>query len=67
MLVPWTDVTIGDATHGCSGFRLFPNHARILTSTARLGFVVLPDILWHKPTSSPTKFMAPACSLPERM
>ena len=51
-------INIGDATRTVAGrFQLFPNHARILTSTARLGFVVLPDILWHKPTNSPTKFM----------
>jgi DNA modification methylase len=51
-------INVGDATRTVDGtFQLFPNHARILTAAAALGFVVLPDILWHKPTNSPTKFM----------
>jgi len=51
-------VNIGDATRTVAGnFQLYPNHARVLAAAARLGFVVLPDVLWHKPTNSPTKFM----------
>jgi DNA modification methylase len=51
-------VNIGDATRSLGGeFQLFPNHARILTGMAALGFTVLPDILWHKPTNAPNKFM----------
>jgi len=51
-------INIGDATRTVAGtFQLFPNHARVLAAASRLGFVVLPDILWHKPTNSPTKFM----------
>ncbi|MFH1469478.1 MAG: site-specific DNA-methyltransferase [Pseudomonadota bacterium] len=51
-------VNIGDATRSLGGeFSLFPNHARILMGMAALGFTVLPDILWHKPTNAPNKFM----------
>ena len=51
-------VNIGDATRSLGGeFQLFPNHARILAGMAALGFTVLPDILWHKPTNAPNKFM----------
>lgn len=51
-------VNIGDATRTVDGtFQLFPNHARILQAAMALGMTVLPDVLWHKPTNSPTKFM----------
>ncbi|MEZ6197221.1 MAG: site-specific DNA-methyltransferase [Planctomycetota bacterium] len=51
-------LNIGDATRSMGGrFRLWPNHARLLTDLAALGFDVLPDILWRKPNNSPTKFM----------
>jgi DNA modification methylase len=51
-------INIGDATRTLGGvFRLWPNHARILTSMVRLGFCVLPDILWRKQTNTPNKFM----------
>lgn len=51
-------INIGDATRTLNGdFRLYPNHARILTRMAQLGFSVLPDILWRKPTNAPNKFM----------
>ena len=51
-------VNIGDATRTIDGdFRLYANHARILTAAERLGFSPLPDILWRKPTNAPNKFM----------
>lgn len=51
-------IDIGDATRTLGGhFRLYPNHARILSACQDLGFHVLPDILWRKPTNGPTKFM----------
>ena len=51
-------INIGDATRSMGGqFRLFHNHARILQAAVDLGFSVLPDILWRKPTNGPTKFM----------
>ena len=51
-------VNIGDATRSLGGrFALWPNHARILAGAMGAGFTVLPDILWHKPTNAPNKFM----------
>lgn len=51
-------INIGDATRTLKEeFRLYPNHARILTGMTKLGFSVLPDILWRKPTNAPNKFM----------
>ena len=51
-------INIGDATRTVGGhFRLFHTHARILPACVALGFSVLPDILWRKPTNAPNKFM----------
>lgn len=51
-------INIGDAVRTIAGeFSLYSNHARILMAAARLGFTVLPDILWRKPTNAPNKFM----------
>jgi len=51
-------INIGDATRSIDGeFALYPNHARILQALGRIGFTVLPDILWRKPTNAPNKFM----------
>lgn len=51
-------VNVGDATRTLAGeFRLWSNHARILRACEALGFSVLPDILWRKPTNAPNKFM----------
>lgn len=51
-------LNIGDATRTLGGdFRLYPNHARALSALRALGFAVLPDILWRKPTNAPNKFM----------
>ena len=51
-------INIGDATRTLGGeFRLYSNHSRVIAGLSQLGFVPLPDILWRKPTNSPTKFM----------
>jgi DNA modification methylase len=51
-------INIGDATRTLGGvFRLWPNHARLLATAARIGFHVLPDILWRKQTNAPNKFL----------
>jgi DNA modification methylase len=51
-------INIGDATRTVRGeFRLYPNHARILSAAMNIGFSVLPDILWRKQTNAPNKFM----------
>ena len=51
-------INVGDATRKIGGeFRLFSNHSRILQKVAGLGFSILPDILWRKPTNAPNKFL----------
>jgi DNA modification methylase len=51
-------INIGDATRTFdSQFRLFANHARIISAFSTLGFSQLPAILWRKPTNAPNKFM----------
>jgi DNA modification methylase len=60
VLVPggFACINIGDATRTTGGdFRLFHNHARVLSGAVASGFTVLPDILWRKPTNAPNKFM----------
>jgi DNA modification methylase len=36
---------------------LYSNHSRILGALIKIGFSVLPLILWRKPTNAPNKFM----------
>ncbi len=51
-------LNVGDATRSIGGsFQMFPNHARVLQACTFLGFQVLPEILWRKPTNAPTKFV----------
>ena len=51
-------INIGDAVRTVDEeFRLYPNHARILSSMLDFGFSALPLILWRKPTNAPNKFM----------
>ncbi len=51
-------INIGDATKNCDGrFKLFSNHTRIINKFLSMGYDVLPDIHWHKPTNAPNKFM----------
>lgn len=51
-------INIGDATRTIRGhFRLYSNHARILSCCLNLGFTNLPAIIWRKQTNAPNKFM----------
>ncbi len=51
-------INIGDATRTINGdFNLYSNHARIINHCTKLGFSVLPNILWRKQTNAPNKFM----------
>ncbi len=51
-------INIGDAARTISGrFRLFANHARIISAFGALGFDQLPAIIWRKTTNAPNKFM----------
>jgi len=51
-------INIGDATRTIDGkFQLFSSHSKIISKFIELGFVNLPNIIWRKPTNSPTKFM----------
>ena len=51
-------INIGDAVRTIDKeFRLYPNHARILSAMLEIGFSALPLILWRKPTNAPNKFM----------
>jgi DNA modification methylase len=51
-------INIGDATRTLDDhFKLFPNHARVITKLISLGFSQLPTILWRKPTNAPNKYM----------
>ena len=51
-------INIGDATRTIGGeFQLFPSHARIIDFFTKNNFVLLPSIIWRKPTNSPNKFM----------
>ncbi|MCX8153405.1 MAG: site-specific DNA-methyltransferase [Candidatus Bathyarchaeota archaeon] len=51
-------INIGDALRRVGGeFNLYPNHSRILSCCLKLGFSVLPEILWRKQTNAPNKFM----------
>jgi DNA modification methylase len=51
-------VNVGDATRTLDDrFRVYTNHARVLSAFEALGFDPLPDILWRKPANSAAKFM----------
>lgn len=51
-------INIGDATRTIKAhFRLYPNHARILSYCLGIGFSNLPAIIWRKQTNAPNKFM----------
>jgi len=51
-------VNVGDATRTLGDrFRVYPNHARVLSAFESLGFDPLPDVLWRKPANSAAKFM----------
>jgi DNA modification methylase len=51
-------INVGDATRNLGSiFRLYPNHARIISSCTASGFQMLPEILWRKQTNAPNKFI----------
>ena len=51
-------INIGDATRTLGGeFQLYSNHSKIIEFFSSLGYSVMPDILWRKPSNSPNKFM----------
>lgn len=51
-------VNVGDAVRTVGGrFRLYANHARVLTALAARGLAPLPLIVWRKATNAPNKFM----------
>jgi DNA modification methylase len=51
-------INIGNATRSLDGhFEMYSNHSRIMQSCKKIGFDILPYIIWNKPTNSPTKFM----------
>lgn len=51
-------INIGDATRTVNGiFQLYPNHNRIISTFHKMGYCILPDIIWRKPSNSPNKFM----------
>jgi len=58
-------INAGDATRTMDGsFEVYPNHARIVDAFRNRGFALLPDVLWHKPTNSGTKFMGSGMAPP---
>ena len=51
-------INIGDATKTIDNkFQVYPNHVEIINFFFNLGYSVLPNIIWHKPTNAPNKFM----------
>ena len=51
-------INIGDATRTIGGdFQLFSNHSQIIRQFQKMGYSVLPDILWRKQSNAPNKFM----------
>jgi DNA modification methylase len=51
-------INVGDAVRTVSSeFRLWPNHARVISAAEKLGFRSLPYILWKKPTNKPNAFL----------
>lgn len=51
-------INVGDATRKLGAhFQLFHNQSRIVQTLRSLGFHILPQIIWRKPTNAPNKFM----------
>lgn len=51
-------INIGDATRKIGdSFQLYSNHSRIICCFEKIGYQVLPDILWRKQSNKPNKFM----------
>jgi DNA modification methylase len=54
----WACINIGDATRTIDGsFKVYPNHARIISACMKIGFEILPEIIWRKQSNKPNKFM----------
>ncbi|MBR0369723.1 MAG: site-specific DNA-methyltransferase [Methanobrevibacter sp.] len=53
-----TCINIGDATRKIGdSFQLYSNHSKIINYFEKMGYQVLPDILWRKQSNKPNKFM----------
>lgn len=51
-------INIGDATRTLNGqFQMYPNHSKVVEQFVNMGYSVLPDIHWRKPSNAPNKFM----------
>jgi site-specific DNA-methyltransferase (cytosine-N4-specific) len=51
-------INVGDALRSTDGrFRLWPNHARVMSACEGLGLRPLPYLLWKKPTNRPNAFL----------
>ena len=51
-------INIGDATRKIGdSFQLYSNHSKIIDCFEKMGYQVLPDILWRKQSNKPNKFM----------
>lgn len=51
-------INIGDATRKIDDvFQLYPNYLKVTEFFFQRGYSVLPDIIWHKPSNAPNKFM----------
>ncbi|TFF88528.1 MAG: site-specific DNA-methyltransferase, partial [Promethearchaeota archaeon] len=51
-------INIGNATRKIENtFQLYPNHVKVTEFFHTNGLISLPNILWRKPTNSPTKFL----------
>ena len=51
-------INIGDATRKIGdSFQLYSNHSKIINYFEKMGYQVLPDILWRKQSNKPNKFM----------
>ena len=51
-------INIGDATRTIGDrFQIYSNHSKIIEIFSEMGYSVLPDIIWHKQSNSPNKFL----------
>ena len=51
-------INIGDATRSIANFfRLFPNHSKIIEYCESIGFNLIGQIFWKKPTNKPNAFL----------
>jgi site-specific DNA-methyltransferase (cytosine-N4-specific) len=51
-------INIGDATRKIGdSFQLYSNHSKIIQYFEKLGYQVLPPIIWRKQSNKPNKFM----------